>query len=385
MFTKRYALLLVLLAIIAAVAFYTVRSNSEKASDGNDWRPGQPLAHDKLRIGILYLDSANTSGYSFAHDKAISATQKELGLSDAQIIRKFNVSESDQMMIDNAMRECIVQGANIVIGTSWGYMDTCEKLAREHPNVVFAHASGYKFNETNFTNFFGRLYQARYVSGVIAGLKTRSGKIGFVAAKDRDSSEVTASVNAFALGVESVNPDAKVYVRVTHSWYDPAGESNAARRLLSEGCDVITQHCDTPNPQIEAEKAGVWGIGYNSDMSVQAPDSVLTSVVWHWNVFYTRLAKSVLDGTFSTAPYLGSMGEGMIDITPLNPRLTDDTMIAAVKRARDKVTGGLFNVFDGVLLTNEGEEIGTAGTTLADERITGGMHWYYHTVVDTTK
>lgn len=382
MFGKRFVWIILLLVAVVAGGVFALRMNGATNNDNPKWRPGQPLAKSKLRIGILYLDSANVSGYSFAHDNAISATQKELGLSDAQVIRKLNISESDQMMIDNAIRECIVQGANIIIATSWGYMDTCEKLAREYPNVVFAHASGYKFNDTNFTNFFGRHYQARYVSGVVAGLKTRSGKIGFVAAKGKESSEVTTSINSFALGVESVNPDAKVYVRVTHSWYDPSGEAQAAQRLLAEGCDVIAQHCDTSNPQIEAEKAGVWGVGYNSDMQPIAPKAVLTSVVWFWNVYYTKLAKSVMDGTFTTKPYLGSMTEGMVDIMPLNPDLTDAAMANAIKQARERINSDSFNVFDGVLKTDDGGTVGTAGQTLSDEEIMSGMHWYYHNVTE---
>jgi basic membrane protein A len=256
-------------------------------------------------------------------------------------------------------------------------MDTCEKLAEEFPSVVFAHATGYKRNNTNFTNYFGRVYQARYLSGIAAGLKTQTNKIGYVAAQGKENSEVTGGINAFALGVESVNPSALVHISVTHSWFDPMGESDAARRLLALGCDVITQHCDTPNPQLEAEKAGKWSVGYNSDMSREAPDAVITSVVWNWGKYYAYLVRSVIDGSFTTAPYFGGLREGIVDITPLSGFAVPGTA-ALIAAERERMEKGVFNVFDGLMETNNGRTIG--GATLPDDVITGGIDWYYRTV-----
>jgi basic membrane protein A len=305
--------------------------------------------------------------------------RESLDLDPEQIIRKVNVSDADPMGIENAMRDCIALGANIIFATSYGYMDTCAKLAEEFPSVVFAHATGGKYNDTNFTNYFGRVYQARYLSGIAAGLKTETGKIGYVAAMGKDNSEVTGGINAFALGVESVNPGARVYVKVTHSWFDPLGETAAAQELLASGCDVIAQHCDTPNPQIEAQRAQKWSIGYNSDMSKEAPEAVISSVIWNWGVYYTRLVRSVIDGTFTTAPYFGGLREGIVGITPLSGLAAPDTgrIIAA---ARERMESGAFNVFDGVMETNDGGIVGTGGATLPDELITGGMNWYYRNV-----
>jgi basic membrane protein A len=245
--------------------------------------------------------------------------------------------------------------------------------------VIFAHATGYKYNDTNFTNYFGRVYQARYLSGIAAGLKTETGKIGYVAAMGKDNSEVTGGINAFALGVESVNPDARVFVKVTHSWFDPMGETNAARQLLALGCDVITQHCDTPNPLVEAEREGKWGIGYNSDMRREAPEAVITSVIWNWGVYYTWLVQSVIGGSFTTTPYFGGIREGIVDIASLS-HLAAPQSAGAIAAARQRMESGAFNVFDGVLETNDGRTIGGAGTTLQDEVITGGMDWYYRNI-----
>lgn len=340
-----------------------------------------PVAKEDIMVGVIHItDPAEGSGYTYTHDVGIVEMQQNIGLEDSQIIRKNNVNDGDPTAIENAIRECIEEGANIIFATSWGYMDTCEKLAGEFPDVIFCHGTGYKSNDTNFTNYFGRIYQARYLSGIAAGLKTESNLIGYVAAMDKTNSEVTGGLNAFALGVESVNPDAKVYVKVTNSWFDPEGEAAAAQALIDEGCDVIGQHCDTPYPQTTAEKAGVWGVGYNSDMSNDAPNATLTSVIWHWGVYYTHLVQSVIDGTFTTEPYFGGMAEGLVDIAPLSEDLVAEGTVEAIEEARARMESGEFNVFDGVLEDNEGNTYGEEGGTLSDADITGNLKWYYRNV-----
>lgn len=346
------------------------------------WKPGMPLPRESVKLGVIHVDDV-TSSYSLAHDRGLQIMMQQLGLEETQIIRKLNVNDADRLMIEIMMRECIAEGANIIVGTSWGHMDVCEKLSRQYPNVIFVNATGFKHNATNFTNYFGRIYQARYLSGIVAGLKTHTGNIGFVAAMGKENCEVTSGINAFALGVESVRPQARIHVRVTHSWFDPAGERQAAQKLLDSGCDVIAQHCNAPDPQIQAEKAGAWGIGYNSDMSEFAPQAVLASVIWKWETYYIHLVQSVIDGSFTTTPYLGGMKEGMVDITPLAVNITDSEMAIAVEKARAKLDAeNGFNVFDGMLKTNDGRVMGTPGGTLSDEQIGKEMHWYYHTVIE---
>lgn len=147
--------------------------------------------------------------------------QENLGLSDSQIIRKVNVDDSSKEDTDKAIQDCIDEGCNIIFTTSWGYMDATEEFAEKYPDIYFCHGTGYKSNGKNFTNYFGRIYQARYLSGIVAGLNTKTNKIGYVAAQDSSNSEVTGGIDAFAMGIASVNPDAVVYVKVTNSWYDP--------------------------------------------------------------------------------------------------------------------------------------------------------------------
>jgi len=349
------------------------------------WKPGIPLAKEKIKVGVAHITDpfSENSGYAYAHQTGIEEMKKNLGLEDSQILYKTHVEDVDLLGIENAFRGFIAQGVNIIFATSWGYMDTCEKLAQEFPSVVFAHATGYKYNDTNFTNYFGRVYQARYLAGIAAGMKTKSNKIGFVAAWGTENSEVTGGINAFALGVEKVNPQARIYVKVIHSWYDPMGEAFASRALIVDGCDVIAQHCDTPAPQIEAEKAGVWGIGYNTDMSADAPAAVFTSVLWHWGSYYTFLVQSVIDGSFTTAPWFGSLKDGVVNIAPLNKNISlNEQTTRILEEERRRIESGTFDVFSGVMETNKGKSIGREGEKLPDEEIRNGINWYYRTVVE---
>ena len=339
------------------------------------------IAKEDVKVGVIHItDPAEGSGYTYTHDLGIQGMQKAVGLDDSQIIRKNNVNDSDATAIENAINECLEEGANVIFATSWGYMDTVEALAAEHPEVYFSHGTGYKSNGVNFNNYFGRIYQARYLSGIAAGLKTESNKLGYVAAMGQDNSEVTGGVNAFAMGAASVNPDVEVHVKVTNSWFDPEGEAQAAEALIGMGCDVIAQHCDTPNPQTTAEKAGVYGVGYNSDMSKDAPKAVITSVMWDWSVYYTKAVNDVINGTWDGTNYFGSMADGLVNIAPLSDVCAEGTQ-EAIDEAAAKIESGEWDVFDGVIETNAGETVGVEGEHMADGDITGAMNWYYKNVI----
>lgn len=378
----------IIAAISAAAVLMLTGCSSDTADNGSadaasDSASASTIQYAKedIKVGVIHIGNpADGSGYSYTHDVGIQDMQAALGLSDDQIIRKNNVSDGDPTATETAIRECIEAGCNIIFGTSWGYMDTMEALADEFPNVVFSHGTGYKNNGKNMNNYFGRIYQARYLSGIVAGMKTESNLIGYVAAMGSENSEVTGGIDAFAIGVASVNPDAKIYVKVTNSWYSPTEETNAAKALIAEGCDVIAQHCDTPNPQLEAESAGVWGVGYNSDMIKDAPGATLTSVEWHWGAYYTQAVQQVIDGTWNCENYFGGMADGLLDISDLNSALCTDEMQAKVDEAKNEILNNGFNVFDGVLETNDGSTIGEEGSTLDDATIKGGINWYYKNV-----
>ena len=361
---------------------YATNKGYEKSTNKADKEEetGEKTAKEDIKVGVLHLnDPSEGSGYSYTHDLGIQGMQENLGLSDEQIVRKVNVSDSDSEAVEKALEECVEEGCNIIFATSWGYMDATAEMAEKYPDVYFCHGTGYKSNGKNFTNYFGRIYQARYLSGIVAGMNTKTNKIGYVAAQGSDNSEVTGGIDAFAIGVESVNPDAVIYVKVTNSWYDPEAEKAASKALLAKGCDVMAQHCDTPYPQTMAQDAGAYGIGYNSDMRKETPDSCLCSVVWNWSAYYTSAVQSVMDGTWNGENYYGGMQEGLVDITDLADFCVEGTQ-EKVDDAKAGILSGERNVFDGKLETNDGETIGEEGKTLDDATITGKLNWYYKNV-----
>ena len=348
--------------------------------DSDTVKSSSGVSKDSIKVGVIHLsDPADGSGYTYTHDIGIMGMQQNLGLSDSQIIRKINVNDSDKDATRKAIKECIDEGCNIIFSTSWGYMETTAQMAEEYPDVYFSHGTGYMSNGKNFNNYFGRIYQPRYLSGIVAGMNTKTNKIGYVAAMGSENSEVTGGIDAFALGVYSVNPSAQIYVKVTNSWYDPAAEKAAASTLLNMNCDVIAQHCDTTYPQLLAPQKNVYSIGYNSDMSKDAPDACLCSVIWNWSAYYTAAVQSVIDGTWDGSNYYGGMNENIVGITQLADFCKSGTQ-QKVDEAKKDIISGKLGIFDGVIETNTGTTVGESGKTLKDSDITGNINWYFKTV-----
>ena len=348
--------------------------------DSDTVKSSSGVSRDSIKVGVIHLsDPAEGSGYTYTHDIGIMGMQQNLGLSDSQIIRKINVNDSDKEATRKAIKECIDEGCNIIFSTSWGYMETTAQMAEEYPDVYFSHGTGYMSNGKNFNNYFGRIYQPRYLSGIVAGMNTKTNKIGYVAAMGSENSEVTGGIDAFALGVYSVNPSAQIYVKVTNSWYDPEAEKAAASTLLDMNCDVITQHCDTTYPQLLAQQKNVYSIGYNSDMSKDAPDACLCSVIWNWSAYYTAAVQSVIDGTWDGSNYYGGMNENLVGITQLAYLCKSGTQ-QKVDEAKKDIISGKLGIFDGVIETNTGTTVGENGKTLKDSDITGNINWYFKTV-----
>ena len=385
---KHMKLLALLLAMVTVLSFAGCKKTEAPA-------PGDAPAEvdANFKVGVIHIsDPAEGAGYTFAHEQGIIAMRDTLGLKDEQIIRKVNIDDSDAQATKIAIEECIDEGCQIIFGTSFNYMNTMEEMAKEYPDVIFSHGTGYKSNDTNMNNYFGRIYQARYLTGIAAGLKTKTNKIGYVAAMGKDNAEVTGGINAFAMGVESVNPDAKIYVKVTNSWFSPDLEKKAAEALLDMGCDVLSQHCDTTAPQVAAEARGVWGVGYNSDMTKDAPKAHLVAPVWNWGVYYTKATKEAMSGNWTNENYFGDMNDGLIALSPLSENCAEGTE-EAIEKAKAMILSGEYKVFEGKaikdgalvsqdLLDNAGNVIVKAdGAVLDDATITGGINWYYKNVV----
>ena len=224
------------------------------------------------------------------------------------------------------------------------------------------------------------MYQARYLSGIVAGMNTKSDKIGYVAAQGLDNSEVTSGIDAFAMGVDSVNKNAKVYVKVTGGWEDNSGEKSAANYLISNGCDILAQHCDSNNVQNIAQNAGIYSIGYNSDTSKDAPKASLVSCVWNWSGYYTYAVQNLIDGTWDKSNYYGGIPENTINISDL-ASFNAPNVKEKVDEARKNILNGTCKIFEGKIETNDGQTAGESGKAFDDDEIINKINWYYKNVV----
>ena len=340
---------------------------------------GEGTAAPALKIGAIYINSkSDTAGYTFAHHNGITTAMKELGMDvDTQLLIRDNVPEEDQAVKD-AVDALAGQGADIIFGISFNYLNAMNEKATEYPEIIFSHATGYLCNDTNFNNYFGRIYQARYLAGIAAGLKSLeigNNKVGYVAAFTTALAETASGINGFALGVQSVNPNAEIYVKNLNSWADEANEKAFAEELIkSVGCGVVSQHCDSAQPQIAAQNNNAFGCGYNSDMTADAPKAHLTAAIWNWNVYYGTAIKAAIacEGDASKFvekmggnAYYGGLKEGFVDVSPLTENCAKGTD-KAVEAVKALIVSGEWDVFSGVKLTVTVAEDGTATVEKAD-------------------
>jgi len=363
----------------------------------------QPEAAE-LTVGAIYINSKNdTAGYTFAHHNGITNGMKKLGLNPDDLLVVDEVPEDKQQVLA-AVDTLVGQGANIIFGISFGYIDAMEEAAGLYPDVIFSHGTGYKSNETNFNNYFGRAYQARYLAGIAAGLKsleTGNNNVGYVAAFTTGYAETASGINGFALGVQAANPNAKVYVKNLGAWADEVNEKAYAEELINTfGCGVISQHCDSAQPQIAAANAGVFGCGYNSDMTADAPAAHLTAAIWNWNVYYATAMQAAIDCAgdaskfvekMGSPAYYGGLKEGFVDVSPLTDNCAENTD-KAIQTVKEMIVSGEWDVFSGVklsiaadgtvtsadaaLMDNAGNEIVAAGgPSVEDGVITGTMNY----------
>ena len=329
---------------------------------------GEP-AEDEFKVGAIYINSKNdTAGYTFAHHNGITTAMKEMGMDPAKdLVIVDNVPE-DKAEVLKAVDTLVGAGADIIFGISFGYIDAMEEAATKYPDVIFSHATGYKSNTTNFNNYFGRAYQARYLAGIAAGLKSlelNNNNIGYVAAYGRQYAETASGINGFALGVLAVNPNATIYVKELGTWADEIHEAAFAKELIeSYNCGVLSQHCDSAQPQITAEKAGKFGCGYNSDMTKDAPKAHLTAAIWNWNVYYGTAIKAAQEcgeaskfvEKMGSGAYYGGLKENFVDVSPLSSNCAPGTA-DAIAKVKDMMVKGEWDVFTGVKLniTVDGE------------------------------
>jgi len=336
---------------------------------------GQFKAQEKVKAAFVYVSPVGDAGWTTAHDRARKATEQEL--------RGFFTSAYSESVPEGAQAEQVIeryarQGHNLIFTTSFGHMDPTVNVAKKFPNIVFMHCSGFK-TLPNLGTYFGRMYQARYLSGIAAGKMTKTNTIGFVAA--HPIPEVIRGINAFTLGVRSANPQAKVNVVWTQSWYDPPKEREAAEALLDKGADVIAQHQDTPAAQQAAEKRGKWSVGYNTDMRAFAPKAHLTAPIWRWEKIYIPIVKQVKDGTWKSEQLWPGLETGVIDLAPFNEAVPADAK-AQVEKAKASILGKQWDVFTGPVKNQEGKVALESGKHMSDADMLS-MSYFVEGVVGT--
>lgn len=354
---KITSLLVTLIIVLGALLTGCGNSGTKTANDGGK----------KLKVGFLYVGPIGDGGWTYAHEQGRKQLEKELGV---QTIYKESVKE-DAAEVQKVTEDMINQGCNVIIGTSFGFMDGMAAEAKKHPDIKFLHCSGYKTAD-NMSTYFGRMYEARYLSGIVAGMKTKTNKIGFVAAFELP--EVVGGIDSFALGVQAANPKAVVKVTWTHTWYDPAKEKEAAKALLDQGVDVIAQHQDTAGPQQAAEEKGAFSIGYDSDMRDKAPKAYMTAPIWNWGPYYVKQIKAIQAGTWKSESYFGEMADGIFELSELTANAPEGAK-AAVEKAKAEILSGKNKVFVGPIKDQSGAVKIPEGKVMTDQEILN-IDWF---------
>ena len=331
-------------------------------------------AKDKVKVGFVYVGPTGDHGWTYRHD--IGRQQVEEAFGD-KVETMYVESVNYGPDAERVFRQMALQGADIIFGTSFGYMDAMKQVAAEFPNVKFEHATGYKSNDTNFSNYGLRLYQARHVQGVIAGMMTKTNKICYVAAYPIP--EVIREINTFYLGAKSVNPDIDIDIVWVMTWYDPGKEADAAKVLISQGCDIIAQHTDSPAPLQVAEQQKVHGFGQASDQYRFAPESQLTATIDNWGPYYIAKVGALLDGTWTPmcdgpdGCYFGHMNDGSVEMAPFTNM--PDEVKAKAQAVKDAIRDGEYFAFTGPIYDNEGN-LQIADGVVADRAHLDTMMYY---------
>ncbi len=326
----------------------------------------EATAASDIKVGIIYIGDEN-EGYTVAHMTGIDEMMEALGLSENQVIEKTVVPE-DESCYDAAV-DLAEQGCNIIFGNSFGYESYMMQAAAEYPDVEFCHATGYQAASSglpNMHNYFTAIYESRYVSGVVAGLKLNEmiadgtitedkAKMGYVGAFPY--AEVISGFTSFYLGAKSVCPSVTMEVQYTNSWADMSGEAEIASKLIDDGCVLISQHADTTGAPSACEEKGVPCVGYNVDMTSVAPDSALTSASINWGPYYTYAVECVVNGESIATDWCQGYAEGADKITDLNTAVIAEGTEEKVAETEAALKAGSLHVFDTTTFTVNGSSL----------------------------
>ena len=297
------------------------------------------VAGEKLKVGFVYVGPVGDHGWTYMHDKGRQSVVEAFG---DQVETIYVESVKYGPDAERVMRQMAMQGADIIFATSFGYMEQMLKVAKDFPNIKFEHATGYK-TAPNMSVYSSKFYEGRYIQGVIAGMMSKNGKAGYIASFPIP--EVVRGINAFYLGATSINPDFDIDVVWVNTWYDPSKEADAAKVLISQGADIITQHTDSTSPLQVAEKEAIMAFGQASDMINFAPNTHFTAIIDQWGPYYVSRVKAVMDGTWESSDTWGGMDTGMVEMAPYT-NMPPAVEIAA-KNIQAAILSGEFTIFPG--------------------------------------
>ena len=303
------------------------------------------FAAEPFKVGFVYVGPVGDHGWTYMHDVGRQAIDREFGDKVETIYVESVKYGPDAERVLNTM---IAEGVDMIFTTSFGYMEQTLKVAKENPDVLFEHATGYK-TAPNMSAYSSRFYEGRYVQGIIAGTMSKTGKAGYIASFPIP--EVIRGINAFYLGAKSVNPNFDVDIVWVNTWYDPPKEADAAKVLMAGGADIITQHTDSTAALSVAEELGVKAFGQASDMINFAPNTQLTAIIDDWGPYYVERVRAVLEGTWESADTWGGMDTGMVKMAPYT-NMPENVRMIAIKIAED-IKSGKLDPFGGQFTVGE--------------------------------
>jgi basic membrane protein A and related proteins len=323
---------------------------------------------EPLKVGFVYLGPIGDYGWTWAHEKGREAMVDAL---KGQVAADYVENVKEDASATPILKDLAQQGHKLIFATTFGYMDQTVEAAKQFPNVMFEHCTGYKHAD-NLGTYNLRFHQGRAVEGAIAGLMTKSNTIGYLGSYKVP--EVVLGVNAFTLAAQAVNPKVATNLIMIDSWFDPAKEAAAVQTLANLGCDVVAQHTDSPAGLQVAEQRKVWCFGNAADMSRFAPKTQLTAIEDIWGPYYISRAKAVLEGTWKPDEAWWGMKEGTIVMAPYNKAMPDN-----VRAAADKIISGwkdgAYDVFTGPISDQSGKERLPKGERMKDADL-AVIDWY---------
>ena len=369
--TKRSLLKVAALSAVAAAALAGCGKKEEPApapAPAPAAAAPAPAKPEPLKVAFAYVGPVGDGGWTFAHDNGRKEMEKALG---DKVVTSFVESVPESADAERVFRDLAGQGNKLIFGTTFGYMESIQKIAPDFKDVKFEHATGYKTAE-NLRTYDSRTYEGAYMAGVIAGAMTKSNTLGVVGSVPIP--EVIRNINSFTMGAQSVNPKVKTKVVWVNEWFSPPKETEAATALINGGADVLFQNTDSPAVLKTAQDKGKRAFGWDSDMTAYGPKAHLASAVINWGPYYTKAVTEAIEGKWATGASWWGVKEGAIDIVSIAEDVPADikTKVADVKKG---LADGSFSIWKGPIVDNTGKEI-LAKDAVADDKFLGGVNFY---------